>query len=289
MPFDFAFDFRSTAGYVTDPSYAVPVLFETFPHTYINADGKSIDAGWVMGANGDKADEDNTNDPRIAGVNYVNDGGTGTFRIDLSSGSNPGAGDYIIDLAVGIQSGGPLNHHVDLRDGVTSLIAFDATNLATDDYKDATGATVTATGTWTGATVQKTFAGTTVNLVGNPNSEGGGSSYICFAHLRLTLVESSPPPPPPPEPEGPATNPWVFTTTDTSVTTAELRPKRLVWTGDDIADGDELTLLDLAGRVVFSHFATAADTGIIFKFPKDTVWRGFAINALPHGSLYLYF
>lgn len=98
--------------------------------------------------------------------------------------------------------------------------------------------------------------------------------------------------PPPPPPSGPSTQPWVLTDDDVDADPpllVDVYPKHLKWVGDDIADGDELQISDQNGHVVFRHFATAADTGVTFDFPKNTVWHGFNLDSCPTGELYLYF
>ena len=48
MPaFDFAWDYRATLVFVTDPAYACGVVAtDTYPKTYTNGNGLSINAGW---------------------------------------------------------------------------------------------------------------------------------------------------------------------------------------------------------------------------------------------------
>jgi hypothetical protein len=190
MPFDLGFDFRSTAGYRTDPPYGVPALAEVYPHTYTNANGYSINAGSVGGDITNPGDYSATNDPRIAGKNgRGNDGNPKDFRVDLASGSAPGAGNYTVDIAFG----DPLfttNANFKLRDTTTVLI--DGTNGATgyfaltvNQYLDASLALVAGGATWTGTPVAVTFATTTANLTLNYYS-GGGQDEI--AHFRLTLA-----------------------------------------------------------------------------------------------------
>lgn len=181
MAFDMGFDFRSTSGYVTDPSYGVPVLAETYPHTYTAANGYSINAGWSAAPNA--LDRVNTNDPRIAGANWTST--SKTFQVDLSSGSAPGAGDYSVDIAAGDPgNSNPVNF--DLKDNTTSLIYRSGYfGLAANEFMDATLTEVTATTTWTGTPVTKTFASTTANLVISPDNVG----FSMMAHFRLTLEE----------------------------------------------------------------------------------------------------
>jgi hypothetical protein len=193
MPFDMGFDFRGTAGFVTDPSYAVPVLAEAFPHTYTNGNGQSITAGVgpVSDGNNDIA---SGNDPRIAGYRYRQNNGIPTvWQIDLNSGSAPGAGTYTLDVAMGSPN---------QTFSMTSIIkdtaspVLDLTNggsgylVAEGHFTDATGADVAATTSWTGTTVEKVFATTTLNIEIGPIALTG---FTCLAHFRLTLVEETGP------------------------------------------------------------------------------------------------
>lgn len=188
MPFDMGFNFRATAGYVTDQAYAVPVLAETYPNTYTNANGNSINAGWDGGVN--TLDRSNTNDPRLAGVNYLPSASQRIFQVDLSSGSNPGAGSYTIDIAAGDQ-GNNLVEDFKILDNATLLI--DGTNggsgftpAAAGHFIDVTLTDVTASVNWTGTTVSKTFASTTAYLVNNPDLLT--APVASMAHFRLTLA-----------------------------------------------------------------------------------------------------
>lgn len=184
MPFDMGFDFRSSAAFVTDPAYAVAaVQFQGYPYTFTNANGDSINAGWQSGDPSSFEDHDNTNDPRIAGDNYMAPNTAGEFTVDLSSGSAPGAGTYTIDLAIG-SAGWSKTHTFDIRDDSTVLIDGTAGyTTAIDHYIDATLNDVAATTTWTGTTVNKTFATTTCRIMLDPNANG---DFAFIAHFRLT-------------------------------------------------------------------------------------------------------
>jgi hypothetical protein len=185
MAFDMGFDFRGTVGLVTDPAFAVFVdTADAYPHTYTNSNGFSLNAGWTVQPGAD--DVSALNDPRIAGEHRSSV--PITFRADLGSGSAPGAGVYTIDLAAG---SGAIGHTQDskLFDDVTVLI--DLTNggagipTATGHYLDATVTDIAATTNWTGTTVQKTFATTTVNFTLAVDNLGVSSD---IAHFRLTPV-----------------------------------------------------------------------------------------------------
>jgi hypothetical protein len=141
-----------------------------------------VNAGFIGGASGNSLDRLDTNDPRIAGVSYINAPDTMTFKVDLSSGSAPGAGTYNIDIAAGYQSGG-VTEDVILKDNTTTLITLSGATGGAGKYLDATGAVITATTTWTGATSPQAFATTTVNL----GFDLGGAHQTIVAHFRLTL------------------------------------------------------------------------------------------------------
>lgn len=185
MAFDVGFDFRGTLGFVTDPLFGVAVLGESYPHTYTNANGDSINAGWDSGVS--FYDNNATYDARLAGANYhVNDASQPKFVVDLSSGSAPGAGTYLVDLAAG--DGGTQDFKV--YDNTTVLI--DGTNggsgypVASVHWIDASLANVVSGQfqTWPGTPVLKTFASTTAKLGIAVDAPG---NITTLAHFRLTL------------------------------------------------------------------------------------------------------
>jgi hypothetical protein len=188
--FDMCFDFRKTAGFVTDPSCGVPVLLDTYPTTYTNANGDSLNAGWLTTIPGHPEDSAAGNDPRIAGDYFhaaAESANQQTFQGDLSSGSAPGSGAYTIDLAAGGAAFGYTSTFT-LQDSATVLITGTGTTLAAGHFEDATGADVAATVNWTGTTVNKTFATTTMKLI------MGAINFSAIAHLRLTKAGGGPPP-----------------------------------------------------------------------------------------------
>ncbi len=86
------FDFRASAEFVTDPPGDTDVIFSTvYPTT-----GTLTTYGWSYTANFVTRNRDNTIDPRLAGVNYVNNGAPAAFYVDL-----PAPGTYNLALAMG--------------------------------------------------------------------------------------------------------------------------------------------------------------------------------------------
>jgi len=188
MAFDLAWDFRATSVFVTDPAYACFASTEVYPNTYTNGNGLSLNAGWTATPD-DASNLLVGNDPRIAGRVRGTPSVGIDFQIDLSSGSAPGAGTYTVDVAFGREGGGGVDYAAGvIKDDTTTVI--DATNGGAgfadgdDHFRDATVTNVTATTTWTGATVTQAFATTTVHVV---TSALGTTKYNGLAHFRLTL------------------------------------------------------------------------------------------------------
>lgn len=187
MPFAMGFNFRQTSGFVTDGAAEVPVLGgEAYPHTYTNANGYSINAGWDNTSGPQPVDEDASHDRRIAGKHYVYKDNNRNFDIDLSSGSAPGAGTYTIDLAIGQtqNGGGTETQEFTVKDTTTALITESGQATAANHLLDATLANLLATTTWAGTTVDKTFATTLCRLNVNPT---GAGTYTQPSHFSLTL------------------------------------------------------------------------------------------------------
>jgi len=184
MPFDMGFNFRSTAGYVTDPAYGVPVLGEAYPHTYTNANGNRINAGWAS-TPAAVFNQNSGFDARIAGGNY----GDGTFTIDLSSGSAPGAGTYTIDHAMGLAGLGILQNIALIKDNTTTVVDLSnggaGYSTASSHFTDATAVDNTGSISWAGTTTSAAFATTTAKVVMSHGTPDGTNA--CLAHFRLTL------------------------------------------------------------------------------------------------------
>jgi hypothetical protein len=186
MAFDMGFNFRASAGYVTDGPEGVAELGYTYPHTYTNGNGYSINGGWsgpgTFGAN----DRNSGNDPRIAGRAYAGaTNSTNTFSVDLSSGSAPGTGNYTLDLAAG--DDGNISFEIfRVTDGTTTFVDTGTTALfvLAGHYLDANLTDIAATTLWTGVPLAITAGNVTINLDMN---YGGANSYSTIAHFRLTL------------------------------------------------------------------------------------------------------
>jgi hypothetical protein len=181
---DFAFDFRATLAFVTDPNYASAVLAETYPHTYTNGLSNSITGGFV-GGNVASRDRNASNDPRLAGIN-VNNSGNATgpfftkFRVDL-----PQTGQWSIWAAFSDPSN-PQQQYVTFLDNVTSIASYSNVATNANQFMDASG------NLWSQATffanqvpIVYVFASTMFFVqVGPSSSMGSLSTTLSF--LRIT-------------------------------------------------------------------------------------------------------
>lgn len=172
------FDFRRTAGFVTDPAGCSGVLLNTqYPIVYSNG----LTAGWATnGTIVQYRDRDASLDPRIAGCNFQSNSGTqDTFQIDL-----PAAGTYDLAAAIGDASSASAQY-VEFFDGTTSLLAFAGTAVASGSFLDPTGHIYTAAN-WPGSntTLPITLAGTTLTVVIGSASAQSGTTTL--AHVGLT-------------------------------------------------------------------------------------------------------
>jgi len=182
---DFGFDFRSTAVFVTDPTYAAPVLAETFPTTYTNGLGQTMQAGWVSGGGNGTVTGLNRNvvDPRLSGINFISNTATPsfiTFQVTL-----PAVGPWSITTAFGDTSGAQ-NQYVVLADNAVAFLTY--TNIATalDSFMDTNG-TVFTRPNWISSNVPfvRLFSSATFTIQLGPNTPTGANAST-IAHLRLT-------------------------------------------------------------------------------------------------------
>ena len=86
------FDFRSTAAFVADPPGDTYVLATTAYPTK----GNGVTYGWARTYPVGGRDRNAKLDPRLAGINYANNGTQATFYVDL-----PSPGTYNLSLALG--------------------------------------------------------------------------------------------------------------------------------------------------------------------------------------------
>lgn len=178
-------NFRTTAAFVTDGTNEV---YEDGSYPYPWTHGVLTHGrGSVVPSYRDRV---NTNDRRIAGMNYNAAGSPFQETIDLPDG----AGDYDIWLAAGDASS-VMQCHVILKDGATTLATITGTPSASNNFIDANGVNRSAA-TWptyayggasaaTGAR-RITMTGTALTVI----VATGGSGNIAIAHIGFQKVVS---------------------------------------------------------------------------------------------------
>jgi len=191
MPFDFGWDWRGSSGYVTDPTYASYAIDEAYPLTFTSVDGLSINAGWTATGFAAAANRSTSVDVRLAGAIITNTFATPTFKVDLTSGSGPGAGTLTVDMAFGDQAAGYTFTTIEVLDNTTSRLGPYSGATSANTYFDASG-TVRSPGTSSWDLVRVTqdvsFAS------GFAIFKFGTTNQVALAHFRLTLAAGGPPP-----------------------------------------------------------------------------------------------
>lgn len=181
------FNFRQNTITPPEATHEVPVYAETYPHTYTASNGTTLNAGW------DSAPAQITlgePDRRLCGANYrSNTASPLTFRWDLDSGSNPGAGNYTVDLAMGLLSFAQ-TQSFKLFDNAAVLIDSAAgTATAGDHWLDAGLVDRSNVSAWDGVPVAVSFASVIAKLTIAFN--GTSSDNTTVAHARLTFVSAA--------------------------------------------------------------------------------------------------
>jgi hypothetical protein len=190
MAFDFGFDFRATAGFVTDPNFCAPELGELYPHTYTNALGTSITAGAIdPSAVQNTRDRNASNDPRLAGQDG-NNGNTFTPSFFQFKVALPFSGQWSVVLASGDQAFAS-SEYISILDNTTVIASYSAVSVATNNYMDASG------NVWPQASffasqvpIVYTFASSILIVQVGPSSPTG-SSGSNLAHLRITSGQAT--------------------------------------------------------------------------------------------------
>jgi hypothetical protein len=184
---DVGFNFRATAGYVSDPSPTTAAIMGATPYpTTRTVNGQTVTFGWeTLGTGYLARDRSATVDARLAGINcQLNNGSTSTFRVDL-----PAAGNYTVSLALGDAVGGnPQNNYATVVDGSAAVISINALT-SSSTFADATGALLGIAPWLSGAqSVQRSFSSTILRM-----QLGGRSDAVfsCAVHLRVAAVPVS--------------------------------------------------------------------------------------------------
>src|SRR5271166_2297109 len=162
------FDFRNTSTFVTDPSSDTYVG----PSTAYPTKNNGGTFGWVKTSLVQARDRSTAVDPRLAGVNFANNGSPATFYVDL-----PSSGTYDLSLALGDAGYQQcwVQCQIQFLDGSTVLATI-AEGLTLGGYfYDATGNNWSAAA-WPTNNVsrQVTLAGTRLTVVVGTNTATEG-------------------------------------------------------------------------------------------------------------------
>ncbi len=168
------FDFRNTAGYVSDPAGDSPVLSTTAYPTLNNG----VTFGWVRTALVQARDRNAHQDPRLAGLNFSTNGTPATFNVDL-----PAAGTYNVSLAMGDAGYQQcwVQCQIQLLDGSTVLATLTTGSTNLNYFFDAKGNNWSAAA-WPSSnlTRQVTLTGTRLTVVVGTNHLTGDYTPIAF-------------------------------------------------------------------------------------------------------------
>jgi hypothetical protein len=174
------FNFRATSGYCTDGTNETYVVGDSYPTTR-----NSVTFGWTA-AYGDRLrDRDAAKCSRHAGTNRNDNGTNKTFQVDL-----PSTGTYRIRIAMG-EATNSETQYFEIKDGSTDLATCSGVSTTANQYADS-GCTVRTSHTdWdsNAATLESTFATTTLNIQVGPDSVQSGTSTL--AHLSIEQVQNT--------------------------------------------------------------------------------------------------
>ncbi len=177
------FDFRNTASFVTDPPGDTDVLATTaYPTT-----NNGVTYGWTRTPLVQGRDRNAGGDPRLAGINFVNNGSPATFYVNL-----PSAGTYNLSLAMGDAGYEQcwVQCQIQFLDGSTVLATL-TKGLTNENYfYDAHGNNWSAAA-WPSSNLsqQVTLAGTQLSVVVGTNHVTGDLTPIAF--LGVAQVSGS--------------------------------------------------------------------------------------------------
>jgi uncharacterized membrane protein len=168
------FDFRNTSSYLTDPSGDTYVGATTAYPTRSNG----VTYGWVSTLVVNGRDRSKSVDPRLAGINFANNGKPATFYVDL-----PSAGTYNLSLAMGDAGYQQcwVQCQIQFLDGSTVLATVTGGSISLGYFYDAEGNKWSAA-QWPTSNVsqQVTLAGTRLTVVVGTNNATGDSTPIAF-------------------------------------------------------------------------------------------------------------
>lgn len=179
MSFTKGFNFRSTAGFVSDAADDTYVFVtDAYPVTR-----NGVTFGWTVTPSEDR-DRNSSIDARLAGIVFVTPSNQAIFRVDL-----PSAGNYAVRLAIGDASfANGVNDTVVVIDDSTYVIALTSMTPGAEEFYDATNVKRTSAADWVSNNASSTqpFASTILNVALNPG--GLIPSATPIAHLSVSEV-----------------------------------------------------------------------------------------------------
>ncbi len=169
------FDFRNTAGFVTDPAGDTYVLATTAYPTTVNG----VTFGWLQTPPVQARDRDAQLNPRLAGIDFATNGSPATFDVDL-----PSPGTYSLSLALG--DAGYQQCWVQCQVQLLATLTVGSTQLGY--FYDAQGNNWSAAA-WPTSNLsqQVTLTGTHLTVVVGTNQATGDFTTITF--LGVTQVQ----------------------------------------------------------------------------------------------------
>ena len=186
MAFPQGIDFRSSSGFVTDPTNCAAELGGGLTYPTTTAQGNQV--GWESGyVAGNEVDRDNTIDARLAGSHFTSPAAA-TYRIDL-----PATGSYVINLALGDAISSGLIEKLELFDTTTSLGVLvngsNGSSFTTWGGLDAQNNLYTSSAAWAAAnplggggtgSITKTFSTTIARF-----TVGDGTNFATINHIFI--------------------------------------------------------------------------------------------------------
>lgn len=184
------YNFRATAGFVTDGPDDIDVLggSDVYPQSGV------VDFGWDAATGLNTRDRDAAIDPRLAGINFINN--TETFQRLFVA--NTGNGVFNVTLAIGDEDSGPTNSQaqicdVDTSNVVQSVLATPANgvNIPITQWFDATGVLRTSVSDWVNnnAPLQVTVTSGRLGIrIGFVTNEVGATPIAHFAFEAVVPI-----------------------------------------------------------------------------------------------------
>lgn len=177
--FDKGFNFRSTAGFVTDGTDETYVILEAYPVTR-----NGVTFGWANISQVQDRNRSAAVDRRFAGIMFQ-DGSLAVdqrFQVDL-----PAAGTYDIRLALGdVSNGFPNSYSYKIYDNATLKTTISGASLTSSaaTFRDAANGGPYSTANWPGSNtaISVTFASTTMYL---DLVYSGSGVVVPIAHMRI--------------------------------------------------------------------------------------------------------